>query len=183
MRLSSPSLIAPMQRNGPRNGLEMTNMDVADVWRSLRANPVDVPQAGVLLQSAGSEITISVVQECLVALPPRLTMTPLVSVTITSLRPGVAGQVSIGANFNSLDGSYQGPTTRVGQGQFTDTISEVHARFVLLPSGFPVVGVGASADFADGVHGATLTYQQIACNPWVWWQWLNPIAGTLSRFL
>jgi hypothetical protein len=33
------------------------------------------------------------------------------------------------------------------------------------------------------VHGATLTYQQIACNPWVWWPWLNPIAGTLSRFV
>jgi hypothetical protein len=161
----------------------MTNMDVADVWRSLRTNPADVPHAGVQLQTAGSEITISVTQECLVALPPRLTMTPVVNVTITSQRPGVAGQVTIGANFNSLDGSYQGPTTNVGQGQFTDTISQVHARFVLLPSGFPVVGVGAFADYADGVHSATLTYQQIACNPWVWWQWLTPVSGTLSRFL
>jgi hypothetical protein len=158
-------------------------MDVASMWRSLRTRPADVPHAGVHLQTAGSEITISVAQECLIALPSRPTMTPVVSVTITSLRPGVAGQVTIGANFNSVDGSYQGPTTNVGQGQFTDTISQVHARFVLLPSGFPVIGVGASADYADGVHGATLTYQQIACNPWVWWRWLNPIAGTLSRFV
>lgn len=158
-------------------------MDIASTWRTLRTRPADVPHAGVHLQTAGSEITISVTQECLIALPPRLNMTPVVNVTIRSQRPGVAGQVTIGANFNSLDGSYQGPTTRVGQGQFTDTVSEVHARFVLLPSGFPVVGVGAGADYADGVHGATLTYQQIACNPWVWWQWLAPVAGPLSRFL
>lgn len=157
-------------------------MDVASVWRSLRTSSADVPQAGVAVHTVGSEITISVTQECLVALPPRLTTTPVVNVTVRSQRPGVAGQVSIGANFNSLDGSYQGPTTRVGQGQFTDTISEVNTRFVLLPSGFPVVGVGAVVDYADGVHGATLTYQQIACNPWVWWQWLTPVAGTLSRF-
>jgi len=158
-------------------------MDVADVWRSLRNNPLEVPRVGIHLQTAGSEITINVAQECLIALPPRATTTPVVDVTITSQRPGIAGQVTIGANFNSLDGSYQGPTTNVGQGQFTDTISQVHARFILLPSGFPVVGVGAVVDYADGVHGATLTYQQIACNPWVWWQWLTPIAGTLTRFL
>jgi hypothetical protein len=161
----------------------MTSMDdVANMWRALRTNPAEVPQPGVLVQSAGSEIAINAVQECVVALPPRATMTPVVDVTVTSQRPGFAGLVSIGANFNSLDGSYQGPTTRVGQGQFTGTVSEVHARFILLPSGFPVVGIGAVVDYADGVHGATLTYQQIACNPWVWWQWLTPIAGTLSRF-
>jgi hypothetical protein len=108
---------------------------------------------------------------------------PVVNVTITSQRPGVAAQVTIGANFNSSDGSYQGPTTNVGQGLFTATNSQAHARFILMPAGFPVLGVGASADYADGVHGGTLTYQQIACNPWVWWQWLTPVAGPLSRFL
>lgn len=112
-------------------------MDVADVWRNLRTNPADVPQAGIHLQTAGSEITISVAQECLVALPPRLTMTPVVNVTITSQRPGVAGQVTIGANFNSLDGSYQGPTTNVGQGQFTDTISQVMPALFYCPPAFP----------------------------------------------
>ena len=71
--------------------------------------------------------------------------------------------------------------TLVGQGQFTETVSEVRVRFVLLPSGFSVLGVGAAADFADGVHGATLTYRQIACNPWVWWNWLTPLAGTFGR--
>jgi hypothetical protein len=40
-------------------------------------------------------------------------------VTVTSHRPGVAAQVSIGANLNSADGSYQGPTTTVGHGQFS----------------------------------------------------------------
>jgi len=34
-----------------------------------------------------------------------------------------------------------------------------------LPSGFPVLGVGAVADWADGAHSATLTYGQIACDP------------------
>ncbi|MEW9838684.1 hypothetical protein [Mesorhizobium marinum] len=158
-------------------------MDVASVWRTLRTNPAEVPQPGVLVQSAGFEITINAVQECVVALPPRATMTPVVDVIVISQHPGIAGTVSIGANFNSPDGSYQGPTTIVGQGQFTETISEVRARFVLLPSGFPVVGIGAVADYADGVHSVTLTYQQIACNPWVWWRWLSPVAGTLSQFL
>ena len=158
-------------------------MDVASEWRTLRRNSTEIPQPGVIVQSLGSEITINVVQQCVVVLPPRAAMSPVVDVTVASLRPGIAGAVSIGANFNSLDGSYQGPTTNVGQGNFTATNSEIHARFILLPSGFPVVGVGAVVDYADGVHSATLTYQQIACNPWVWWNWLTPIAGTLTRFL
>jgi hypothetical protein len=159
----------------------MTNMDIAGMWRSLRTDPADVPHAGVHLQSAGSEIAISVTQECLIALPPRQNMIPEVSVTVTSQRPGVAGQVRVAANFNTPDGSYQGPTTTVGQGQFTDTSSQVHVRFILLPSGFSVLGVGAVVDYADGVHSGALTYERIACNPWVWWRWLNPVAGILSR--
>jgi hypothetical protein len=158
-------------------------MDIAGMWRSLRINPADVPRAGVGVQSAGSEITIGVTQECLIALPPRQSRIPEVSVTVTSQRPGVAGQVTIAANFNTPDGSYQGPTTTVGQGQFTETVSQVHARFVLLPSGFSVLGVGAVVDYTDGVHSGALTYQPIACNPWVWWPWLNPVAGILSRFV
>ncbi len=156
-------------------------MDLARLWLSLRTNPADTPRAGVLLQT--SEITISVTQECLIALPPRRSRIPQVSVTVTSHRPGVAGQVTIGANFNSPDGSYQGPTTAVGQGQFTATEAMVQVRFVLLPSGFPVLGVGAVADYADGGHSATLTYVQIACNPWVWWQWVTPVAGIFHRRL
>ena len=82
-----------------------------------------------------------------------------------------------------MDGSYQGPTTKVGQGQFTATDSVVQARFILLPSGFPVLGVGAFADWADGTQSGALTYEHIACNPWVWWGWLTPVAGVLSRSL
>ena len=70
--------------------------------------------------------------------------------TITSNRPGVDAQVTIAANLNSPDGSYQGPTTAVGQGQFTSTSSQVHASFVVLPSGWPVLGVGAETTWADG---------------------------------
>lgn len=157
-------------------------MDIASEWQTLRIDPADLPRLGIVVQAAGSELTIEVSQQCVVALPPRATTTPVVDVTARSLRPGVAGTVSIGANFNSMDGTYQGPTTQVGQGQFTATTSEVHARFILLPSGFPIVGIGAVVDYADGTHGAALTYQQIACNPWVWWGWLTPIAGALSRF-
>ncbi len=156
------------------------DMDIARLWQSLRTNPSDAPQAGLHLPAPG-DISITVTQECLIALPPRRTRTPLVSVTVTSNRLGVAGQATIAANFNSVDGSYQGPTTTVGQGQFTATNSQIHARFVLLPSGFPVLGVGAFVDYADGMHAGALTYEKIACNPWVWWHWATPIAGMLSR--
>lgn len=158
-------------------------MDIASMWRSMRAGPADAPHAGTRLETEGPGITISVTQECLLALPPQSARVPAVSVTVTSQRPGMAAQVIIAANFNSLDGSYQGPTTKVGQGQFTATDSVVQARFVLLPSGFPVLGVGAFADWADGTQSGALTYEHIACNPWVWWGWLTPVAGVLSRQL
>jgi hypothetical protein len=160
---------------------EKLDMDVADLWRSMRRNASDAPHAGAHLQAAGAEIEISVSQECLVSLPSQAHGIPEVRVTVISHRPGVAAQVTIGANFNSPDGSYQGPTTNVAHGEFTTTSSEVQARFILMPAGFPVLGVGAFADFSDGVHSGALTYVQIACNPWVWWQWLAPIAGLLPR--
>lgn len=143
----------------------MTDIDIAGMWRSMRAYPAAVPHAGAHLETAEPGITITVTQECQIALPPRSNLIPAVSVTVTSQRPGMAGQVTIAANFNTPDGSYQGPTTAVGQGQFTATNSLVQARFILLPSGFPVLGVGAVADWADGAHSATLTYEQIACDP------------------
>ena len=156
-------------------------MDIPRMWRSMRADPADAPHAGTHLETAEPGITISVTQECQIALPPQNNLIPAVSVTVTSQRPGMAAQVVIGANFNTPDGSYQGPTTRVGQGQFTATDSLVQARFILLPSGFPVLGVGAVADWADGTQSVTLTYEQIACDPWVWWGWLTPVVGILSR--
>jgi hypothetical protein len=159
----------------------MTDMDIAGMWRNWRADPADVPHAGARLATAEPGITISVAQECQIALPPRSNLIPAVSVTVTSQRPGIGAQVTIAANFNTPDGSYQGPTTTLGQGQFTATISQVQVHFVLLPSGFPVLGVGAVADWADGAHSATLTYEQIACDPWVWWRWVTPIIGILSR--
>jgi hypothetical protein len=156
-------------------------MDIARMWRSMHADPADAPHAGTHLETAGPGITISVTQECQIALPPQNNRIPAVSVTVTSQRPGMAAQVTIAANFNTPDGSYQGPTTRVGQGQFTATDSLVQARFILLPSGFPLLGVGAFADWADGTQSGTLTYEQIACDPWVWWGWLTPVVGILSR--
>jgi hypothetical protein len=105
-----------------------------------------------------------------------------VRLTIASNRPGVAAEVTIAANLNSPDGSYQGPTTRVGQGQFTVTTSQVHAGFVVLPSGWPVLGVGAEATWADGApNSVTLTYVQLECDPWVWWRWLIPVLDILTR--
>jgi hypothetical protein len=43
------------------------------------------------------------------------------------------------------------------------------------------LSVGAVASWADGAHSAALTYEQIACDPWVWWRWLTPVVGVLSR--
>ena len=103
--------------------------------------------------------------------------------TVTSQRPGVAAQVLIGANFNSQDGSYQGSTTTVGQGQFTASGSDVEARFVVLPAaGWPVLGVGAVATWEDGApESAALTYEQLACDPLIWWQWLIRLLAVLTR--
>ena len=103
--------------------------------------------------------------------------------TVTSNRPGVAAQVLIGANLNSPDGSYQGPTTGVGQGQFTATDSQVNARFVVLPAaGWPVLGVGAMATWEDGApDGAALTYELLACDPLIWWQWLIRFLTLVER--
>jgi hypothetical protein len=103
-------------------------------------------------------------------------------VTVTSHRPGVAAQVTIGANFNTADGSDQDPTTMVGHGQFTATSSHVHAGFIVLPSGWPVLGVGAEATWADGApQSFALNYWQIDCDPWVWWRWLIRALVILTR--
>jgi hypothetical protein len=156
-------------------------MDIARWWRSMHTNAAVAPHAGAHLETPGEEITINIAQECQVALPSA-NRVPEVSVTITSNRPGVAAQVTVGANLNSPDGSYQGPTMIVGQGQFTATNSDVHAGFVVLPSGWPVLGVGAEATWADGApHSVTLTYVQLACDPWVWWRWLIPVLNILRR--
>jgi hypothetical protein len=144
-------------------------MDIARIWRSMRA---DGPRAGAHLETAGEQTTVSITQECQVAMP-WVNRVPEVSVTITSNRPGVAAQVTVGANFNSPDGSYQGPTTLVGQGQFTATSSVVRVGFVVLPSGWPVLGVGSEAEWADGAPlSLTLNYRQIECDPWVWYRWI-----------
>jgi hypothetical protein len=70
----------------------------------MRADPAAAPHAGAQLATAGEEITISVAQECQVALPAG-NRVPEVSVTITSNRPGVDAQVTIAANLNSPDGA------------------------------------------------------------------------------
>src|SRR5437763_16771700 len=117
----------------------------------MRAAPADAPRPGAHQETAGPGITISVAQQCQVALPLAGLTPGEVTVTVTSHRPGVAAQVTIGANLNSPDGSYQGPTTTVGTGQFTATSSQVQAGFVVLPAaGWPVLGAGAEATWPDG---------------------------------
>ena len=118
-------------------------MDIPSLWRSLRASAGPL-QAGAHVQTVEAGITINVMQDCRIALPSGNRF-PAVSVMVASNRPGVAAQVSVAANLNSPDGSYQGPTTVVGQGQFTATASSVLANFIVLPSGWPVLGVGAEA--------------------------------------
>ena len=104
----------------------MTDMDI-QLACGVTCAPIPPipPHPGAHLETAGPGITISVTQECQIALPPRSNLIPAVSVTVTSQRPGMAAQVTIAANFNTPDGSYQGPTTTVGQGQFTATNNAV----------------------------------------------------------
>jgi hypothetical protein len=147
-------------------------MDIRDMWRSM--HPDEVPRPGVHQEAPAGGITITVAQQCQVALPQFVIAPDEISVTVTSGRPGVAGQVSVSANLNSLDGTYQGPTSAVGQGQFTATSSEVQVGFVVVPTaGLPYVGVGAEVTWADGAPGSiALTYWEIECDGPVWWSWL-----------
>lgn len=159
-------------------------MDISGMWRTLRPASSAMPRAGAGSEAAVGGITISVEQQCQAALPVSSGITvDLVTATVTSQRPGIAAQVSIGANFNSADGSYQGPTTAVGQGEFTATSSQTQATFVVARAvGWPVLGVGAEATWADGAPGSpALTYVEIACDPFVWWQWLVRILAVVGR--
>jgi hypothetical protein len=150
----------------------MAGMDIAGMWRSMRTDPAGAPRPGVHLEAAAEGITITVAQQCQVALPLRSMSADEVTVTVTSHRPGVAAQVSVGANLNSADGSFQGPTTTVGQGQFTATDPQVRVSFVVLPAQ-PVLGVGAEATWADGAaQSIALTYVEHECNLSPWWRWL-----------
>ena len=178
--------MAPRMACPGRSGLddkmagEMTDMDIAGMWRSTRA---EAPHPGAHQQVAGEGITIAVTQQCQTTLPLAGFTADEVTVTVTSHRPGVAAQVSIGANLNSPDGSYQGPTTTVGHGQFTAAArSRVRASFAVLPSGWPVLGVGAEAIWEDGApHSIALVYEELACDPWVWWRWPIRILDLLTR--
>ena len=158
-------------------------MDIAGMWRRMRADPADAPRSGAHQETAGAGITIAVTQQCQVALPTSGLSADEVTVTVISHRPVVAAQVSVGANLNSTDGSYQGPTTTVGQGQFTATTAHAETRFVVLPAaGWPVLGVGAEAMWADGTPTSfALTYMQLECEPLVWWKWLIRILAILTQ--
>jgi hypothetical protein len=149
-------------------------MDIKDMWQRLSDRPSDVPRAGVHQQTAAEGITISgLTQQCQTAIPLPNLVADEVTVTFTSSRLGQAAQVSVGANFNSLDGSYQGPTMTVGHGQFTATSSEVKVSFVVLPANWPLLGVGAQAVWEDGTQPSTaLTYAELVCTWRWWWVWL-----------
>jgi hypothetical protein len=159
-------------------------VDIADTWRRMRAGSAEAPSAGAHQETAGPGITIDITQQCQIALPQPNVTPNEVTVTVTSHRPGVTAQVTIGANLNTADGSYQGPTTTVGHGQFTATSTQVRAGFVVLPSGWPVLGVGAEAVWGDGApQSITLNYWQLACDPWVWWRWPIQVLYVLARLL
>ena len=157
-------------------------MDIAGMWRSAHPGAAEVPRPGMQHAPAGG-ITITVAQQCQVALPVPSLKADEVTVTVTSQRPGIAAQVTVGANLNSTNGNYQGPTTTVGQGQFTATGSQVSAAFVVLPTDpWPVLGVGAEATWADGAaQSVALTYVQIECDHLVWLSWLLRIIAILTR--
>lgn len=155
-------------------------MDIAGTWRGLRANPADIPRPGTQA-TPGDEIAISAMQQCQVALPLSTFVADAVTVTVTSGRPGVAAQVTIFANLNSVDGSYQGPTSQVGQGQFTATNSQVQASFVVLPSMWPVLGLGAEAVWEDSAPDSfALTYVALVCRWAWWWLWLIRVLDVLT---
>ncbi|MGI9005313.1 MAG: hypothetical protein ACR2FU_03790 [Streptosporangiaceae bacterium] len=157
-------------------------MDLAGAWRETRGGSSAPPAAGSQTQSPGPGITVEVTQQCQIALPqPNLTPDE-VAVVVTSHRPGVAATVTIGANLNSLDGRYQGPTTTVGTGSFSATGTHVRTAFVVLPSGWPILGVGAEAVWADGAANSFfLNYYQLACDPLVWWRWPVELLTILGR--
>ena len=141
-------------------------MDIADMWRRLRAGPADAPRPGAQKETTRPGITVKVTQQCQVTLPASRSSPDEVTVTVTSDRPGVAAKVTIGANLNSPDGSYQGPTTTVKKCHFTATDSQVHTGFVVLPAArWPVLGIGAEAIWEDGIPGSVaLVYQQLECS-------------------
>lgn len=156
-------------------------MDIADLWRSMRADPAEVPRPGARQQTAAPGIAISLTQQCQVTMPLTYLSPDEVSVTVTSDRAGVPAEVIIAANFNSPDGSYQGPTWTVGQGQFTATTSQIQVGFIVMPAGWPVLGVGAVATWEDGApDSAALTYVQIECQPPLLWQWVIRTLAVLT---
>ena len=83
---------------GGRRGLgdkmagEMTDMDIAGMWRSMRADPAEAPHPGAHQQVAGEGITIAVTQQCQATLPLAGFTADEVTVTVTSHRPGVAAR-------------------------------------------------------------------------------------------
>jgi hypothetical protein len=148
-------------------------MDIAEIWRNVRGRPDQLPLPGAHLETPPEPgITISVTQQCQLVLPSPDLIADEVTVTVTSLRPGVAAEVSIFANFNNLGGSYQGPSTEVGRASFTATRPHVDTAFVVLPGrGGPVgwdafLGIAAEAIWADGApQSVALTYEELPkCN-------------------
>ena len=157
-------------------------MDIRDIWLRVSDQPGDAPRAGAHPQAATEGITISgLAQQCQTAIPLPGLVADEVTVTVTSGRPGQAGQVTVGANFNSPDGSYQGPTTTVGHGQFTATSSQTTVSFVVLPANWPLLGVGAEAVWEDGTQPSeALTYAALVCTWRWWWVWLIRVLSFAS---
>jgi len=160
----------------------MNDVDIADLSRRLRADPTVALRPGEQQQTADQGIKISsLTQQCQQTIPLQTLAVDVVTVTVTSQRPGVAAQVSFWANFNSLDLSYQGPSIAVGQGQFTDTNSQAQASFAVQSSNWPILGVATTATWADGApESLALQYAVIVCFWKRWWIWLMRVLGSLG---
>jgi hypothetical protein len=160
----------------------MKDVDIADTRRRMGAGPAGAIGPDAQQQTADQAIKISnLTQQCQQTIPLQTLAVDVVTVTVTSQRPGVAAQVSFWANFNSLGLSYQGPSIAVGQDQFTDTKSRAEASFAVQSSSFPILGVAAAATWADGApESVALQYAVIVCFWKRWWIWLMRLLGSLG---
>jgi hypothetical protein len=149
-------------------------MEIPDVWRHAQAHHATTAQVrpGQPQQAPPDSLAITdIVQQCQNIIPilHLNLLIDAVTVTVTSGRPGVGGQVTVGVNLNSFDGSYQGPVSIVGQGQFTATNSQFQTTFTIWPDQWPMLGVGAWTYWDDGAPKSfALEYKDIACG-WPWW--------------
>jgi hypothetical protein len=114
-------------------GGHVGRMDIADVWRILRADPADAPRADAHLETAEQGITTRLTQECVVALPRGVTPP---SSHRNSDGPSATVLLAMWQSVltsTAPDGSYHGPTQRLATASSPPQLSQVVVPFVVLP--------------------------------------------------